>query len=243
MPVLPIDATEPFAATLGVMLYPGADESSKARAFTAQYLAKPLQDFHDAGYRLPYEQLADFAFANTETLADQPTRNRDALVFGDVVAMYFMLWHSRPELASWNHAIQLVEATIPTGGGSRTTIVNAKRRFRSVAHLWGALSLRSGRFSDDLSVGYTGRADFQSFLAEAEIVLAWGTNARHHRKGASPFTGEMWSVPSTWRPVERRAGWPSTGVVRLPELPDESLLSLRRSGRPKRAAQNLDITG
>jgi hypothetical protein len=58
MPVLPIDATEPFAATLGVMLYPGADESAKARAFAALFLTKPLRDFHSAGYELRYEELA-----------------------------------------------------------------------------------------------------------------------------------------------------------------------------------------
>ena len=35
MPILPLDHPEPFAATLGVMLYPGADNDDplKARAF------------------------------------------------------------------------------------------------------------------------------------------------------------------------------------------------------------------
>jgi hypothetical protein len=35
MPVLPLDHPEPFAAVLGVMLYPGTDEDDrrKARAF------------------------------------------------------------------------------------------------------------------------------------------------------------------------------------------------------------------
>ena len=34
MPILPLDQPEPFAATLGVTLYPGSDEadSTKARA-------------------------------------------------------------------------------------------------------------------------------------------------------------------------------------------------------------------
>ena len=41
MPVLPLDYTEPFAATLGLMLYPGINELDRrdARAFAAQSLA------------------------------------------------------------------------------------------------------------------------------------------------------------------------------------------------------------
>jgi hypothetical protein len=41
MPILPLDYPVPFAATLGVMLYPAMDEVDppKARAFAAQYLA------------------------------------------------------------------------------------------------------------------------------------------------------------------------------------------------------------
>jgi hypothetical protein len=37
MPILPLDYPEPFAATLGVMLYPATDEADarKARAFAA----------------------------------------------------------------------------------------------------------------------------------------------------------------------------------------------------------------
>ena len=60
MPILPLDHLEPFAATLGVMLYPGEDEASRkrARAFTAQALAEPLRIFHDAGHSLPERELA-----------------------------------------------------------------------------------------------------------------------------------------------------------------------------------------
>jgi hypothetical protein len=45
MPILPLDSPEPFAATLGVMLYPGTDKSdqAKARAFAARWLAEPLR--------------------------------------------------------------------------------------------------------------------------------------------------------------------------------------------------------
>ena len=47
MPVLPLEHFEPFAATLGVMLYPGLDEDDqrKARAFAAQWLALTVRRF------------------------------------------------------------------------------------------------------------------------------------------------------------------------------------------------------
>jgi len=57
MPILPLDHPEPFAATLGTMLYPGVNDIdvSKARAFVAQWLAKqPYQWFHEAGHRLRF---------------------------------------------------------------------------------------------------------------------------------------------------------------------------------------------
>ena len=60
MPILPLDRPEPFAATLGVMLYPGTNKAdrAKARAFASWWLATPLERFHAAGHRLPYEELA-----------------------------------------------------------------------------------------------------------------------------------------------------------------------------------------
>jgi hypothetical protein len=63
MPILPLDAPEPYAATLGVMLYPGTDESdqAKARAYAARCLAVPLRRFHQDGHRLSYEALASIA--------------------------------------------------------------------------------------------------------------------------------------------------------------------------------------
>lgn len=55
MPILPLDHPEPFAATLGLMLYPATDESDppKARAYAAQLLlADPIRRYLDAGHRL-----------------------------------------------------------------------------------------------------------------------------------------------------------------------------------------------
>jgi len=47
---LPVNHFEPFAATLGIMLYPGLEpeERAKADAFASQFLAKPIEDAHKA---------------------------------------------------------------------------------------------------------------------------------------------------------------------------------------------------
>ena len=53
MPILPLDYPEPFAAILGVMLYPGTDDDDrrKARAFSANWLAEPFRRFCEVGGR------------------------------------------------------------------------------------------------------------------------------------------------------------------------------------------------
>jgi len=59
MLILPLSHPEPFAATLGVMLYPGTDDADvrKARAFAAHYLAEPVRRFIADGYKLSSETL------------------------------------------------------------------------------------------------------------------------------------------------------------------------------------------
>jgi len=69
MPTLPLDHPEPFAVTLGVMLYPGEDDASqsRARAFASQYLAEPLRRFHADGGALPYDAFPDRNFSSSST--------------------------------------------------------------------------------------------------------------------------------------------------------------------------------
>ncbi|MHA1567048.1 MAG: hypothetical protein ACTSX7_17185, partial [Alphaproteobacteria bacterium] len=60
MPNLPLNHPEPFAATLGVMLYPGTDEADtrKEKAFAAHYLAEPIRRLHQTGGTLSNDTLA-----------------------------------------------------------------------------------------------------------------------------------------------------------------------------------------
>ena len=59
--ILPLDHPEPFAATLGVMLYPGTNDADKrkAKAFAAQYLAEPIRRLHEAGGTLDAGAILD----------------------------------------------------------------------------------------------------------------------------------------------------------------------------------------
>ena len=72
MPILPLDHPEPFAATLGVMLYPATDsaDTARARAFASQMLAEPIRQFHEAGYVLSYDALKRIATDAGQPLID-----------------------------------------------------------------------------------------------------------------------------------------------------------------------------
>jgi hypothetical protein len=105
-----------------------------------------------------------------------------------VFKAFFALANTDPALASWKHAIKIVQSTAKgfKVKGRRTKLLEAKDRFSSVAHLWGARSIREGRSFVDLEVGYDASADFQSFLAEAEILRQWGQTWRPIRAKSEP---------------------------------------------------------
>jgi hypothetical protein len=116
MPILPLDHPEPFAAMLGVMVYPGEDEQDRkrARAFAAQYLAEPLRQFHEAGGTLTYEELARIASDAGERLDDLEDRWWNGTATGEIFKVFYALAHMDPSLASWANATRLAA----DGGGS-----------------------------------------------------------------------------------------------------------------------------
>jgi hypothetical protein len=238
MPILPLDHPEPFAATLGVMLYPGEDESDrrKARAFAAQYLAEPLRRLHQEGGSLRYEALLRIASDSGERLDDLDSRWFEATATGELFKLLFALFNTDPGLASWENAIKLAQpiAVKAEAASSRAKLQAARARFLSVAHLWGAWCIRERRFESRPDVGYDGWIDFQFFLAEAEILREWGQSWRATRdKSKPPLPPEVWRVPESWSPPEPQPGWPPTG--RIPDLVVEPhlLKGLRRAGRPR----------
>lgn len=236
---LPLDHHEPFAATLGVMLYPGTDNDDplKARAFSAQWLAVPLRRYHDDGHRLPYDALAQIAMDAGYPLDDLDERWWGGTATGELFKATWALFHANAALASWNNAVRIAElvATRTKASGSRSTFWEARRRFLSVAHLWAAWSIRGGRFQPRPDVGYDGYADFQSFMTEAEILRLWGQRWLPARANSEPLLPlSMWQVPENWEPPARQPNWPETGKLPVITLPEDLLAELKSAGRPRK---------
>jgi hypothetical protein len=239
MPILPLDHLEPFAATLGVMLYPGTDEDDrrKARAFAAHWLAEPFRRFDEAGHKLSYDALARVFMDAGVPLTDLGSRWSGGLATGDLFKTLFILAKDYPALASWEHAIRIYETSAKRAGSraSRTNLWRERSRFQWAAHLWGAWSIREGKFGGHPEVGYDGWADFQFFLAEAEILRDFGQNWRRSRARAEPpLPPDVWCVPPSWEPPSRQPGWPNTGMIPDLTLPDDLMAGLKPPGRPRK---------
>jgi len=231
MLLLPLDHPEPFAATLGVMLYPGSDdgECRKAKAFASQLLAAPISQSRGAGHDISYEVLAQLHGDGGEILVDLQKRWRGGLWTGDLFKVWYALAQSHQEFASLENAIRIAElsATRTGDSGVRSSFMQARKQFVTVAHLWAAWSIRDGSFVIKPEVGYNGFADFQAFLMESEILRDWGQNWRPNRaKAKPPLPAEMWRVPEDWLPPARQAGWPEIGIPYL-SIPEDLLTGLR----------------
>lgn len=217
MPILPLEP-EPFAATLGIMLYPGEDESDrgKARAFASHYLAKPIRKFVEDGGSLNQESLLKLTTSGGERLDDLEKRWREGLWAGEILKAYFILSWNTPKQASWEKAIGYAvdAASIAKVSGVRSSFKKAQKQFETVAHLWGAWAIREGKFTHDPETGYEARIDFQAFLAESEILRDWGQNWKPgYAKAKTPLPANVWRVPDDWHPPKREDGWPQIGVI------------------------------
>jgi hypothetical protein len=237
MPILPLDDPEPFAATLGVMLYPATDQDDppRARAFASQWLADPLRRFHEGGHRLSYEVMLRIATDGGCPLPDLDDRYKGGFATGEWFAILFLLAAQDRALASWSNAFRVVELLRKPGvtWERRTRLWEAKARFISVAHLWGALALRGYQFID-AEVGYHGYNDFCYFLAEAEILRDFGQQWQPERaKSEPPLPSEVWRVPDNWQLPVRQADSPEP-QIRIRQLPQEVFAKLRPAGRPRR---------
>ena len=111
MPILPLYHPEPFAATLGVMLYPSVDEEDrrKARAFAAQWLAEPVRRLRGAGLGLSTDQQERLVMDGGALLTDLEDRWEGGLATGELFKMLYILAKNDPALASWESAIKIYE--------------------------------------------------------------------------------------------------------------------------------------
>jgi hypothetical protein len=222
------------------MLYPGKDvaDRKKAAAFAAHFLAEPIKRFYEAGGELRPEELLRIVSDGGAHLDDVESRVWGGSATGELFKLLFALFNTDPGLASWENAIKLVKPTAAKHGApnSRAKLQSARARFLPVAHLWAAWCIRERRFVSHSEVGYEGWHDFQFFLAEAEILRAWGQSWRPPRAKANPpLPAEVWQVPESWSPPERRPGWPLTGVIPALGVPADLLARLRRAGRPRKS--------
>src|ERR1700674_160136 len=169
MPVLPVDHPEPFAAVLGTMLYPNEGEAAQRRAFAAHYLAEPIRRFEAAGGALAYNDLSRIVKDGGARLDDLDQRWWGGTGMGELFKNLFALANHNPEQASWEYSSRIVEkyATTAKVSGSRTSIMAAKRRFLSVAHLWAPTVYAAESFRERVEVHYHYADDFESFLTEA----------------------------------------------------------------------------
>lgn len=237
MPVLPIDYPEPFVAVLGTMLYPNEGDDAQRRAFAAYYLAEPIRRLEVAGGLLPYDDLLRIVKDGGTRLDDLNQRWWCGTVMGEMFKILFALAIHDPERASWEYSARIVEkyATTARVSGSRTSIMEAKRRFLSVAHLWGAYSIRGRKWQERADVNYSYADDFEYFLAEAEILRRWGQTWRADAANAkSPLPADTWAMPEKWNPAPRKPGWPPTGMIPDIRLPRELLPPRGRPGRPRK---------
>jgi hypothetical protein len=108
---LPLNHLEPFAATLGVMLYPGVEtaEQRRARVFATHYLGNPPRQIYEVGGRLPYEDLVRIATDASARLDDLDKRWWGGTATGHTFKAFFVLWNTEPPPASWNSVIRLAE--------------------------------------------------------------------------------------------------------------------------------------
>ena len=219
MPILPLDHPEPFAATLGVMLYPGTDNDDplKARAFASHWLATPIQRYEKAGHKISRDVLLRIAIDGGHELDDLGKRWRGGIATGELFKTLWALFNTDRALATWNNAIKIAELQRR----------EPDKRFPFIA-VGGETSLSFGRPPLG-SLGYPqckfdtrpeqGHADFQLFLAEAEILRDFGQRWRPARANSEPLLPpDIWNVPENWRPA-----------IRHPESAESPFLRCRRT--------------
>lgn len=238
MPNLPLYGPQPLIATIGVMLYPGLDEEDrrKAAAYAAHFRNPAYRQFLEHGGQLSPE--IETSLNEDDQLArDHKTRWKAGLAVGNLTKVLFGLMQTQPEVASWNHAIDVVSRANASNKlpASLSYLWDAKAQFLTVAHLWGAWCVREGKFLNRPDIGYDLATDFQYFLYEAELLRYFGRTYHQDRDKAEPFLpDEAWHVPHEWEGPEYQAEWPERPGEKLHYvLPAELIEHMRPGGRPK----------
>jgi hypothetical protein len=223
---------------MGVMLYPGQDESDRRRAaaWAAQYLVGPLRELHEQGGSITYDDLLRIATTEAAPLQDVDQRAMRGRATGEMFKVFIALAGAHPKLASWNNAARIVQHVAKQKGApcGRSLLWHAKSEFASVAHLWAAWSIRE-RFAPDPSEDIELIDDFLTYLTESEVLREWGQTWKAPRANSlPPLPDDVWRLAPDWnppRPIRKRA---RLGDVPLLTVSDELLGLLRSAGQRKK---------
>jgi hypothetical protein len=219
------------------MLFPS--DPAKADTCSAQLLTKrPLQDYLRAGYRLSLtEEIALVDALGREMSAKEiETQKLHGFRTGEVVKTLWALICDRPDVASWDSAIGVVEdAWVDEGHkAGRATFRADLSEMRAVLHLWGAFALRGHQFLADPNIGYDELADLGAFMSEAMALRQQLCQWRDGRNTSDTLlAGDAFGPWIGWQPHEPRPGWPDTGRIYHVSLAPSVRVPVRRpSGRP-----------
>jgi hypothetical protein len=234
---LPVYQGDVCGSLLGVMLFP--NDLAKAESFSAQLLTKgPLQDYLRAGHRFSPEQLILLLDALGRELPSKETARQKlhGQRVGEVVKVLWSLIRNRPDIASWESAIWVVE-DFSAGAGlttSRSTFRSHLIELRSVLHLWGAFALRNYQFFVDPNAGYDGLDDVTAFISEAMALRQQLCDWRNRRNQPDTLlAGDVFGPWRGWQPHQPQSGWPDTGRLYAISLQADVCVPVpRRSGRP-----------
>lgn len=234
MPFLPLEYPEPFAATFGVMLYPGEDELSRkyANSATATITSNAIRLAELAGHNPCQRTLLETHKLGIGSFPEASEHHRQGLLAGHLFVAHFALYNSDPKLASWNNAIKILsDRSVHQGtANSRRVYYGIKMYYATVLHLWGAWVLRGRTLTSHGELNFEAYDDFQFFLFESECLRHWGQTWKPSRKDAkSPLIDDVWRPPQCWVP-------PRCAPLSHPEYPIEVLASLRLTGRPRSSA-------
>jgi hypothetical protein len=208
---LPVYGGDVCGSLHGAMLFPS--DPAKAETCAAKLLTKgPLQNYLRAGYRRsPIKEIAFVDALGREISAkeieSQRLRGNRA---GEVVKILWALICSRPELASWDSAIWVVEDAWAGEGhkAGRATFRADLSEMRSVLHLWGASALRDYQILADPNVGYDGLDDLAALMSEAMALRQQLCLWRDGRNTSDTLlAGDAFGPWIGWHPHEPRPGW------------------------------------
>lgn len=237
MLTLPLDQEEPFAATLGVMLYP--DEPQKAEAYAKWFLSRAIQKEIADGHKVAFETIRKFADADLPCKRDVDLRLRMGFAVGNLLKVAFAIWGTDKRLVSWRNAQKIVanETGNSESKAGMKSLEAWRLRFMPVAHLWGAFELRGRIIVPPGITDFDGNLEFLYFLAEAECLRAWGQSFVAPRAKAVPLLPKrMWRTPIDWvapRPNFEGPG-PAKGIIPATELFPEQAALLNPPGRPRK---------